>query len=288
LAVANGTPASAGTNSVAAEQYRDYSVEKNPQPFDRVAEFYRKNHSQQTFDFVKKCREDYCKLNRKEMSILEAIELLEEIIDESDPDTNSPQIVHALQTAEAARKKFPDPKFDWFWCASFVHDLGKVLAHPKFGSLPQWAVVGDTFPVGCAFSDKCVYPEFFAANADTKHAVYSTVLGVYKEHCGLDQVTMSWGHDEYLYWVCVGNKCTLPEEALYVIRYHSFYPWHTGGAYTQLTNEKDKKMLEWVQVFQHCDLYSKSDNPADMPDVKTLRPFYEQLCKKYFPDIIRW
>lgn len=33
-------------------------------------------------------------------------------------------------------------------------DLGKVLLHPSFGQLPQWAVVGDTFPVGCAF-DEC-------------------------------------------------------------------------------------------------------------------------------------
>ena len=31
---------------------------------------------------------------------------------------------------------------------------------------PQWAVVGDTFPVGCAHSEKIVYPEFFAYNPD--------------------------------------------------------------------------------------------------------------------------
>ena len=44
-----------------------------------------------------------------------------------------------------------------------IHDLGKVLC--LWGE-PQWAVVGDTFPVGCAFSDKIVYPEFFEENAD--------------------------------------------------------------------------------------------------------------------------
>ncbi|WOL13744.1 inositol oxygenase 1 isoform X1 [Canna indica] len=27
-------------------------------------------------------------------------------------------------------------------------DLGKVLLHPSFGELPQWTIVGDTFPVG--------------------------------------------------------------------------------------------------------------------------------------------
>src|SRR2546422_6255074 len=37
-----------------------------------------------------------------------------------------------------------------------IHDLGKVLC--LFGE-PQWAVVGDTFPVGCAHSDTIVFPE---------------------------------------------------------------------------------------------------------------------------------
>lgn len=46
-----------------------------------------------------------------------------------------------------------------FWTTGFIHDLGKILAHPKFGGMPQWCVVGDTFPVGCAFSDRCVYPD---------------------------------------------------------------------------------------------------------------------------------
>jgi inositol oxygenase len=89
--------------------------------------------------------------------------------------------------------------------------------------------------------------------------------------------------------VCNGNKCLLPEEALYVIRYHSFYPWHSGNTYTHLTNEKDQRMLRWVKEFQQCDLYSKSDNPEDVPDVKTLKPMYEALCTKYFPSIsLRW
>lgn len=36
-------------------------------------------------------------------------------------------------------------------------DLGKVLLHPSFGELPQWAVVGDTYPVGCAFDESIVH-----------------------------------------------------------------------------------------------------------------------------------
>ena len=38
-----------------------------------------------------------------------------------------------------------------------MSDLGKVLLLPSFGELPQWAVVGDTYPVGCAFDESIVH-----------------------------------------------------------------------------------------------------------------------------------
>jgi inositol oxygenase len=75
-------------------------------------------------------------------------------------------------------------------------------------------VVGDTFPVGCAFSDKIVFPEFFADNPDICVPEYQTRLGIYDENTGLDNVHLSWGHDEYLYHVV---KDYLPDEALYMI-----------------------------------------------------------------------
>lgn len=75
-----------------------------------------------------------------------------------------------------------------------VHDLGKLLFF--FGSQGQWDVVGDTFVVGCKFSDKVIYPETFENNPDSRDPVYSTECGVYKPHCGLDNVLLSWGHDE--------------------------------------------------------------------------------------------
>ena len=61
---------------------------------------------------------------------------------------------------------------------------------------------------------------------------------------------MSYGHDEYLYSVLTGNNCKLPEAALFIIRFHSFYPWHTGGAYEHLCNDKDWEMLKWVKEFK--------------------------------------
>lgn len=43
--------------------------------------------------------------------------------------------------------------------------------------------------------------QYFKDNLDTKCPAYSTKNGIYTEGCGLDNVTMSWGHDDYMYWV---------------------------------------------------------------------------------------
>ena len=109
----------------------------------------------------------------------------------------------------------------------------------------QWAVVGDTFPLGCKFSEKIVFHEFFSANSDFNNPNYSSELGIYQEGCGLSNVTMSWGHDEYLYHVV---KDYLPDPALYMIRYHSFYPAHKEGDYSYLMNDHDKEMFSWVRA----------------------------------------
>lgn len=74
-----------------------------------------------------------------------------------------------------------------------------ILLRPrrKFSALMFFSQ--DTFIVGCAFSDKNIYPETFAGNPDTYDAIYSTKYGIYEAHCGLDNVMLSWGHDEVSY-----------------------------------------------------------------------------------------
>jgi len=246
---------------------------------DRVKSFYREQHEKQTVEFNIKARENFKKTTRARMSIWEAIEYLNTLIDESDPDTSVSQIGHLLQTAEAIRR---DGKPEWMQVTGLVHDLGKLLHF--FGSEGQWDVVGDTFVVGCQYSDKIIYPETFVNNPDYNDPVYSTKYGIYKPNCGMDNVMLSWGHDEYLYSV-LKDQSSLPEEGLAMIRYHSFYPWHRENAYSDLMNEKDTKTLAAVRAFNPYDLYSKSDEPSD---VEALRPYYESLIAKYFPAVINW
>ncbi len=254
------------------EEFRNYQAEARA----CVKEFYRQNHTYQTRDFVLAKKKQYLPRQRAEMGIWEAMHFLNTLVDDSDPDTDLSQIEHLLQTAEAARR---DGQPRWFVLAALIHDLGKVLC--LWGE-PQWAVVGDTFPVGCAWSDKIVFHEFFAANADAGVARYQTRYGVYSEQCGLDGVDMSWGHDEYIYHVA---REYLPEEAHYMLRYHSFYPAHREGEYEHLMSPHDREMFYWVREFNQYDLYSKS---AERPDVEELRPYYENLIAEYFPQRIRW
>jgi inositol oxygenase len=252
----------------AEAEYRNYDSPARA----TVREFYKENHRFQTVDFVRQKRNAFLRLNRRRMSIFDALAFLNTLVDDSDPDIELDQLQHLLQTSEAIRADGHD---EWFVLTGLIHDLGKVLC--LFGE-PQWAVVGDTFPVGCQFDERIVYHEFFDANPDAGDSRYNTRLGQYQENCGLRNVMMSWGHDEYLYHVV---REFLPEPALYMIRFHSFYAWHREDAYDWLCDDHDRAMLEHVRRFNQYDLYSKSPVP---PDWNELRPYYSGLIRRFFPE----
>ncbi|KAH9300202.1 hypothetical protein KI387_011785, partial [Taxus chinensis] len=253
--------------------FRDYEHESERNA--GVEEFYRTQHINQTYEFVLGKREEYGKLDRAVMSIWECCELLNEFVDESDPDLDEPQIEHLLQTAEAIRRDYPND--DWLHLTGLIHDLGKVLLHPKFGAEPQWAVVGDTFPMGCAFDKSIVHHGYFKDNPDYYNPKYNTKYGVYSKNCGLENVIISWGHDEYMHMVAKMNNTTLPPAALFIIRFHSFYALHRAGAYKHLMKDEDYEMLEWLKRFNKYDLYSKSKVRVD---VEAVKPYYQSLINK--------
>merc|ERR1712066_1142237 len=96
------------------EAFRDYT--KNDALGERVKRTYTEMHTKQTMAFV--------------------MDKHNELGDESDPDLDLPNIVHAFQTAERIRADHPDK--EWFQLIGLIHDLGKVMA---FYNEPQWAVV---------------------------------------------------------------------------------------------------------------------------------------------------
>jgi len=264
------------------------------------------------------------------------IEKLDKIVDESDPDNNLPQIVHAYQTAEKILEYFENgdingrlnkleirkifdtetewlelpqhvrenyekhgtiqslyadcKEMDWLPLIGLIHDLGKIIMLDEYGKMEQFASVGDTFVVGAPISTNFVYSEkgYFENNPDSKNEKYNkSKFGMYKENIGFDNVHMSWGHDEFLaHALQVKNKTSFPPEAFYVVRFHSFYAWHTCNrkqrrGYEHFASDFDWKMLPMIKLFQIWDLYSKS---ADIPEIKDIKKKYQPLIDKYMPN----
>lgn len=304
---------------------------------ERVERTYREMHTNQSLEYVKEKKEKYSKLAHGKMDVYQVFKLLESVHDESDPDNDSPQIVHAYQSAESIfefamaddginlrddveikvlfkdhiwnelpakwrelyanntiKTLYPHIKdWSWFPLVGFIHDLGKVLLMDQFGKLPQWAVVGDTYPVAAPFASSNVFHnrEFYKESAD--FAKFSNVtdetFGIYTKHCGFDNVHMTWGHDEYIYEV-MRQGSNICQEGLYLLRYHSFYPWHTpqngGMAYSELASDYDWLMLPLLKAFQKADLYSKS---PDLPPQEVLEAKYIKLLDKCIPNkAINW
>src|SRR5436190_12378863 len=78
------------------EQFRDYEANARPS----VREFYRLNHSNQTLEFVRGKKTEYLPRQKRRMGVWEAMEFLNTLVDDSDPDVDFTQIEHLMQTAE--------------------------------------------------------------------------------------------------------------------------------------------------------------------------------------------
>jgi len=254
--------------------FRDYS--SNTEKNRIIYETYKQQRSNINFLFNEYLIDKYCTFNLK-ADFWDLFGKLNVITDLSDPDTSKPNILHALQTAEAIRKKgLPD----WFQLTGLIHDFGKILylkGEDKDGTSlnTQWALVGDTFITGYALPDSMVYPTLNVLNMDHKNGI-----NLYIQNCGLDECSISFGHDEYMYRLLKANKSTLPEEAMYMIKYHSLYTWHRENEYTELESDKDKKYKKYVQEFNQFDLYTKDDE-FNIELTDELKIYYTELVKKY-------
>jgi inositol oxygenase len=280
------------TNDKEDDAFRCYDLTKTPQ---RVIDFYRTNRTKQTSEFVARMKVKFGftfnketgeNEGRKKMTVAKAFEELKNYVDASDPDLEDlPNLIHLLQTAEGIRKAGHP---EWFVLTGLLHDMGKIMflwgddETGQNGRDPhgqQWALGGDTFVVGCPIPDQIVFPEFNHLNPDSQDPVFSTPNGIYKAKCGLKRLNFSWGHDEYMYRMLFANNTSIPPEGLAMIRYHSAYCWHTGGAYQRFETQKDLEMKEWVREFNQFDLYTKDE--GNKIDPVELWPYYFGLLRKF-------
>src|SRR5262249_5477247 len=64
------------------EDYRNYDGPAR----DTVRDFYRLNHRRQTYDFVRDKKREFLRLDRRRLTVLEALDFLDTLVDDSDPD----------------------------------------------------------------------------------------------------------------------------------------------------------------------------------------------------------
>ncbi|CAL5229986.1 g13419 [Coccomyxa viridis] len=258
--------------------------------------FFRLNHARQTMDYVRHQAATYAKLERRVMSVWEGLGMLgtlreyeTALLQEENTDADMPLVQHAMQTAENCRAAFPD--LDWLHLVGLIHSLGKVLAHKQMGAEPQWAVSGESFPVGCRFHPAIACSQFFSVNPDRRRRIYSTPTGVYKPNCGLAAVLMSWSASEYLYMVLILNRTRLPPEALFLIRHQRFFALNRPGEpYSELLSESDRLMVPWLSRFRELSAYKRSDDaPQERLTGQAFRNHYSGLIRKYIPGgTLRW
>jgi len=178
--------------------------------------------------------------------------------------------------------------WDWLILIGLIHDLGKILVLNEFGGYDEWFSVGDIYPLGCAVSKSNIYYEKKYHNLciDYNNKDYISQLGVYEKNCGFDNVEMTFSHDYYLSEVFKKSNTKLPNEAIYIIRYHSFYAWHTPKnnirGYEYLASELDWKYLPLLKLFQKADLYSKKNEIQQEFNYE----LFDKLLNKYIPNYI--
>jgi len=274
---------------------------------------YKRMYREQTLE--KKLNYKIYPISNKSYNIEQILPLFDTIIDESDPDTDLPQSIHLLQTYISMKTKFnKDSKisslflddelnnlplkikslyenntfsslysnikdWDWLYLVAYMHDLGKIMLLNKFHNLPQHFVVGDIYPLGTPFEKSNI---LYDKNYHKQNKEYGEhhYFDLYEPFCGFEKLNFTISHDYYLYKVL--KKTKISDEGLYLIRFHSFYAFHSPRnnirGYTYYANDKDWKMLPLLKLLQKCDLYSKTRNIPDFNDYKNE---IIKLVKKY-------
>lgn len=274
-------------------EYRNYTIHdgldsQTKQKLEVIHRTYKAQRTSIDWQFNQYLIEKYCRFHDRS-SFWSLFAMLDNITDLSDPDTSLPNSIHALQTAEAIRNDTSRKWPDWMPLVGLIHDMGKILymgGNDADGTSrrSQWAIVGDTYITGCPLPDSLVLPEYNRLNYDHINGIMKYTPG-----CGLDNVSVAFGHDEYMYRLLVANGHKMPREAEYIVRYHSLYAWHSSNAYNFLENAEDKKMKKIVKDFNKFDLYTKND-ALPLAWNHELRQYYSELVKKYISPsmIIRW
>lgn len=151
---------------------------------------------------------------------------------------------------------------------------------------PQWALGGDTWVVGAPLPASAVHADLNALNPDAHDAaINASPTGIYGKGVGIMNLEFAFGHDEYAYLWALHNKVRVPREGLAVLRLHSCYPWHTGGAYADLEAPGDAELKQAVLAFNQYDLYTKA---SAVPTMDAVWHHYQPIIDALCPGVLDW
>tara|TARA_B100001094_G_C18084743_1_gene747147 strand:+ start:347 stop:1252 length:906 start_codon:yes stop_codon:yes gene_type:complete len=278
--------------------FRNY---KDSSRQDIVENTYNRMYTEQT---IEKRKNWIFPVSNKKSTIKNLLPIFDKLIDDSDPDINIGQINHLLQTyinlkqnfnedieiktlfsesfynniPDNIKKIYSEKKFiknlypnitdfkNKIMITGFIHDIGKILLHPEWGNYQQHFCVGDIYPLNLPFAKENIFynKQFHLNNDFFKKNLQYNYTHIKK---GFDNYLFTISHDMYLYKV-LHNNCKLDNIFLYLIKYHSFYAFHSKLGYKLYASEEDWINLPLLKIISNSDLYSKNEIIPKFEDYK--------------------
>jgi inositol oxygenase len=235
-------------------------------------------------------RDRYLSFDKKEMSLLEALELAACLpADRFCVELNGQVLslrTRCFRTAECFRKAGHP---DWVQFLGLVYTLGgiMILVDAECAAASEddydWTIPSQSRVVGCAAPDSVIFGEFRSLNADEHDPRYNTPTGMYGLHCGLDNVLLSWTGPEYMYFLLRHNHVDIPEEGLKMLRLASLSDWHTHNVYTHLVDLEDEEIQSFAADFD--DLLAEALRQTLCGDELT-QDECDGLWKAHYGDVV--
>jgi len=210
---------------------RAVSATTGPNRAAAVRELYQLNHTppRRWISSFRRKSEYLFTIQAAELGIWETMELLDSLVDSSDPDTDLSQMDHNLQTAEAIRRDGHPTMV----CAHRIHSRRRENSFACLASRSgRWSAI--LFPSGAPFfGQESCYPEFFEANPDNQDSVVANRgMGFTRQSAASRTCIFFMGPRRVS--LRGSSKIICPKKASYMIRYHSCYVIHQQREYEAL------------------------------------------------------
>uniref|UniRef100_A0A7S2L9T4 Inositol oxygenase n=1 Tax=Leptocylindrus danicus TaxID=163516 RepID=A0A7S2L9T4_9STRA len=253
---------------------------------------YRKAWIFQSYSYVQAMRDKFLGFeNLPKMNIREALDLLQSV--PCHPFRKGPSLRSFLfHTAEVFRKMgYPD----WVQLIALVHELGRIHSLDEEKMMEKsydWTISSRTRIVGCLPPERCIFSEFRRLSPDIKNDQYNSQLGIYRRHCGLENVFLLWTGPEYMYHMLKANDVTIPSDGLLLLRFFSLYDWHTNNAYSDLESENDNDIKFFIAEFDEIRRRARRTCVSDFSGDECERLWdthYSHIFQKYsLVDKLKW